>query len=173
MLNESEGEEMSTVRYCTPEWLEAGATGYEKDPRFRQEFAKLTTRLCFRIKAEPAWGIDKDIVFAAYVTLGELDKLEFVTEEEAKRDAQYLMAATPQEWKKLLRKDTKFVTEFMLGRIVLEQGSKVGVLQIAPYSNTFVEALTPVDLQFPDEMSPEELSEYRGYVEQFRQELGV
>lgn len=51
----------------------------------------------------------------------------------------------------------------MLARIVLEQGSKVSVLQIAPYSNTFVEALTQVELQFPDEMSPEEPSEYRGY----------
>lgn len=164
---------MTTVRYCTPEWLEASATGYQQDPRFRQEFAKLTTKLCFRIKAEPAWGIGQDIVFAAYVTQGELDKLAFVSEEVAKQEAQYLLSATPQEWKRLLRKDSKFVTEFMLGRIVLEQGSKVGVLQIAPYSNTFVEALTPVDLQFPDEMSPEELSEYGAYVQQFRQELGV
>lgn len=164
---------MTTVRYCTPEWLEASAARYHENPKFRQEFAKLSTRLCFRIKAEPAWGIEKAFVFAAYVKQGELEKLAFVDEEEAKRDAEFLLAATPQEWKKLLRKDTKFVTEFMLGRIVLEQGSKVGVLQIAPHSNTFVEALTPVDLQFPDEMSPEELAEYRTYVGQFRQQLGV
>jgi putative sterol carrier protein len=164
---------MSKVRYCTPEWLEASATGYRENPKFRQEFAKLRTRLCFRIKAEPAWGIENDIIFACYVDQGELEKLAFVDEEQAKRDAEYLMAATPQEWKKLLRKDSKFVTEFMLGRIILEQGSRVGVLQIAPHSNTFVEALAPVDLQFPDEMSPEELSEFRAYVEQFRQDLGV
>jgi putative sterol carrier protein len=167
------GGTMTTVRYCTPEWLEASATGYEENPKFKQEFAKLNVRLCFRIKAEPAWGIEEAIIFAGYVNKGKLEKLAFVDEEEAKRDAEFLLAATPQEWKKLLRKDTKFVTEFMLGRIVLEQGSRVGILQVAPYSNTFVEALTPVDLQFPDEMSPEELAEYRTYVEQFRQELGV
>ena len=164
---------MTTVRYCTPEWLAVSATSYQENPKFRQEFAKLSTRLCFRIKAEPAWGIEKAIDFAAYVKQGELEKLAFVSEEEAKRDANYLLVATPQQWKKLLRKEAKFVTEFMLGRIVLEQGSRVGVLQIAPHSNTFVEALTPVDLQFQDEMSDEELSAYRTYVEQFRQELGV
>lgn len=164
---------MTTVRYCTPEWLEASAAGYQANPRFRQAFAKLTTKLCFRIRAEPAWGIDKDIIFAAYVTQGELDKLAFVGEEEAKRDADFILAATPQEWKRLLRGEAKFVTEFMLGRIALEQGSKVGVLQVAPHSNTFIDALNPVELQFPDEMSPEELAEYRTYVGQFRQQLGV
>jgi putative sterol carrier protein len=164
---------VTAVRYCTPEWLEASAAGYEADPSFRQEFAKLSTKLCFRIKAEPAWGIDDDILFAAYVTQGELDRLAFIGEAEAKREAQYIMAATPQEWKKLLRKESKFVTEFMLGRITLDQGSKVGVLQIAPYSNTFIRALTPVELQFPDEMSAEELAGFRTTLAQFREELGV
>jgi putative sterol carrier protein len=164
---------MTTVRYCTPEWLEACRTGYQADPSFQQEFAKLSTKLCFRIKAEPTWGIDNDIVFGSYVTEGNLDKLAFVDEEEAKQEADFLMAATPQEWKKLLRKEAKFVTEFMLGRITLEQGSKVGVLQIAPHSNTFIRSLTPVDIQFPDEMSPEELEDFRAYVAEFRGELGV
>jgi putative sterol carrier protein len=164
---------MTTVRYCTPEWLEASAASYQADSRFQKEFAKLTTKLCFRIKAELGWGIDKDFVFAAHVTQGKLDKLAFVSEEEARRDADFVLAATPQDWKKLLRKDTKFVSEFMLGRIALEQGSKVGVLAIAPYSNTFVDALTQVELQFPDEMTPAELSKYRAHLEAFRQELGV
>jgi hypothetical protein len=61
----------------------------------------------------------------------------------------------------------------MLGKITLEQGSKVGVLGVAPYANIFVDALTQVDLQFPDEMSPDELEEFRGYVNEFRSELGV
>lgn len=88
---------MNTVRYCTPEWLEASAAGYQEDPKFKQEFAQLTTKLCFRIKAEPAWGIEEDIIFASYVTKGALEKLAFVDEDEANREGQYVMAATPQE----------------------------------------------------------------------------
>ena len=104
---------MTTVRYPTPEWLEASAASYKADPKFQQEMAKLSTKLCLRIKAEPSWGLDEDILFASYVTKGVLDKLAFVDEEEAKRESEYLMAATPAEWKKLLRKESKFVTEFM------------------------------------------------------------
>jgi putative sterol carrier protein len=164
---------MTTVRYPTPEWLEASAAASQADPSVQQELASLTTKICFRIKAEPTWGLEEDLIFAGYLTKGVLDKLAFVDEEEAKREANYIMAATPAEWKKLLRKEAKFVTEFMLGRVSLEQGSKVGVFQIAPHSDTFIDVLTRAELQFPDEMSPEELDEFRAYVAQFRQELGV
>ena len=164
---------MTTVRYPTPEWLEASAAASRADPSFQQRLAKLTTKIGFRIKAEPAWGLEEDLIFAGYLTKGVLDKLAFVDEEEARREADYILAATIAEWKKLLRKEARFPTEFMLGRISLEQGSKVGVFQIAPYSDTFIDALTQAELQFPDEMSPEELEEFRAYVEQYRQELGV
>jgi hypothetical protein len=83
------------------------------------------------------------------------------------------VVATPPEWKRLLRKESKFVTDFMLGKITLEQGSKVGVLSIAPHSGTFIDALTQVELQFPDEMSDEELADYRAAMVEFRRELGV
>ena len=164
---------MTVVRYCTPEWLRASAASYRATPRFQQELAKLTTRVCFLVKAEPAWGIDQDIVFGAFLRQGELEKLDFFSADDAKAQAEFIMAATPQEWKKVLRKETKFLTEFMLGRITLVQGSKVGVIAIAPHANTFVDILTQAELQFPDELSPEELAAYRSHVAAFRQELGV
>ncbi len=52
------------------------------------------------------------------------------------------MAASPQEWKLVLRKEHKFLTDFMLGKIRLEQGSKVGVLGFAPFADTFIDAVT-------------------------------
>ena len=164
---------METVRYPTPEWLEKSSEGYRANPEFQKALAKLTIKVYYRIKAEPAWGIDEDILFGAVVEKGELLKLAFCSEEEAKKEAEYIMTATPQEWKKILRKENKFLTDFMLGKISLEQGSKVGVLGVAPHADTFVAALTQTELQFPDEMSPEELAEFRSYVKTFRAELVV
>jgi hypothetical protein len=66
-----------------------------------------------------------------------------------------------------------FVTDFVLGKIILEKGSKVTVLGVAPYSTPIIKALTKVDLQFPDEMTPEQLDEYSAYVKQFRTQLAV
>jgi len=164
---------MTVCRYCTPEWLEESARIYRATPRFREQLEKVTVKVFYRIKAEPAWGIDRDILFGAIVNKGELEELAFFSEEAARATAEYIMRATPQEWKKILRKENKFLTDFMLGQITLEQGGRVGVLGLAPHANTFVDALTQVELRFPDELTPQELEEYRGYVEEFRTRLGV
>jgi hypothetical protein len=164
---------MTVCRYCTPEWLEESARITRATPRFQRELEKVTVKVFYRIEAEPAWGIDRDILFGAIVNKGELEELAFFSEEAARATAEYIMAATPQEWKKILRKENKFLTDFMLGKIALEQGSKVGVLSLAPHANTFIDALTQVELRFPDELTPQELKEYRGYVKEFRTRLGV
>ncbi|MCL5950532.1 MAG: hypothetical protein M1132_02250 [Chloroflexi bacterium] len=162
-----------TLQYCTPEWLEEGARLYRSNPNLKKAMEKLSAKTCFRVKAEPNWGIEKDMIFGAFVDKGELAHLSFLSEAEARKQADYILAATPQEWKKILRKESKFVADFMLGRITLEQGSKVGVLGLAPYSGTLVDALTQAPLQFPDEMSPDELANYRACLKQVRAGLAV
>lgn len=164
---------MAVYQYCTPEWLEESAEKYRSKPEFEQKLKKLSVKICFRVKAEPSWGIDKDIFFGTCVDRGILTKLGFFSEEDAKKETNFILSAKPEEWKKILRKKSKFLTDFMLGRIKLDMGSKVGILGLAPYANTFVDALTQVALQFPDEMSEDELSKYRDYMEEFRANLGV
>ena len=159
--------------YCTPEWLEESARIYRATPEFQEALKSLTTFVCYRVIAEPSWGIDSDIIFGMSVTKGELNDLRFVSESEAREKAEFIMAATPQEWKLLLRKEHKFVADFTLGKVKLEQGSKVGVFRIAPHANTVIDTLTRVNLQFQDELSPQQLEEYRQYVPQFRARLGV
>lgn len=160
-------------QYCTPEWLDESARIYRSTSSFQEKLKKLSEKVCYRVKAEPAWGIDRDIIFGTFIEAGKLTKLAFFSEEAAKQEANYIMSATPQEWKKILRKENKFLTDFMLGKIKLEKGSKVTILGLAPHAPTLVEVLTQVELQFPDEMSPNELAKYKSYLQEFRKNLGV
>ena len=159
--------------YCTPEWLEESARVYRSTPRYQEALKRVSTRIFYRVTAEPEWGIDPDIIFGADVTKGLLNDLRFYSEDEARKQAEFIMAASPQEWKLILRKEHKFLTDFMVGKIKLEQGSKVGVLGLAPYADAFIDAVTQVKLQFQDDLSPQQLNEYRGYAAQFRAKLGV
>jgi hypothetical protein len=164
---------MIKCQYCTPEWLEETARIYRSDPDLEGKLKKISAKICFRVKGEPAWGIEKDIIFGTFIEAGKLTKIAFFSEEDAKRESDYLMAATPQEWKKILRKENKFLADFMLGRIKLEKGNKVTVLGLAPYAPLLIDALTQVQIQFPDEMSGEELTKYRVYMEEFRKNMSV
>jgi len=159
--------------YCTPEWLEESARIYRATTRFQEALKRVSVRVFYRVTAESEWGIDSDFIFGALVTQGVLNDLRFFSEDETKEKAEFVMAASPQEWKLILRKEHKFLTDFMLGKVKLEYGSKVGVLGIAPYADTFIDALTQVNLQFQDELSPQQLDEYREYASQFRSKLGV
>ncbi|MEK6192884.1 MAG: hypothetical protein N2F24_01430, partial [Deltaproteobacteria bacterium] len=144
---------MTTYQYCTPEWLEESAKVYRSNPEAQQKLKKLTADMVYRVKADPAFGIVRDILFCAYFDAGKLNKLELISEETAKAEAEYIMTATPTTWKKVLKKERKFLTDFMLGNIKLEKGSKIGVLGVAPHANNIVDSLTPVELVFGDDLS--------------------
>lgn len=162
-----------SLPYCTPEWLEAFEKAYKANPKFENNLRKLTTTVYFKVLAEPKWGIDQTILFGAVLESGKLIRTEFISEENAKKVADFILSATPMEWKSILTKKTKFVTDFMLGKIKLDHGSKIGILGIAPHSNTLIDAMTQVELRFPDQMTPEEVEQYRAHMKDFRARLGV
>ncbi len=159
--------------YCTPEWLEENARLYRENTKLQETMKKLTAKVLFRISAEPKWGIDSDFVFGGVVTKGALDELRFFSEKEVEEQGELVMVATPQEWKFLLRKEHKFLADFMLGKIKLEKGNIAAALAVAPYADGFVNALTQVNLIFQDELSPEKQAEYRQYAAEFRSRLGL
>jgi hypothetical protein len=160
-----------TIRYCTPEWLEESGKLYRATPRFENELKRVTAKIFYRISAEPTWGIDEDMIFGAVVEEGKLLEMAFYTEAEAKERSDFILEASPQIWKGILRKDTKFISEFMMGKVALETGSRVALLKITPYANHLVDALTQFELQFPDEMSAEELEAYRADLSALREKL--
>jgi hypothetical protein len=161
------------VIYCTPEWLEETGKIIQATPRFQEAMKRLSMCVFFRLLSEPKWGIDRDFIFGGMVTKGVLSDLRFYSEDEAKQKGDLIFSATPQQWKLLLRKEHKFITDFMLGKVKLEKGLVSGAIGVAPYSGTFIEALTQVNLIFQDELSPQQLNEYREYAVQFRSKLGI
>lgn len=162
-----------TIRYCSPEWLEESAKLYRASEHFENALKKVTTRIYYRVTADPAWGIEKDILFGAEVEAGKLLELTYFSEAETQNRAEFILSATPQVWKEILRKEKKFITEFMLGKVTLESGSKPGLLKITPYANHFVDALTQSPLQFQDEMDAEELDAYRADLSNYREQTGI
>lgn len=164
---------MGKIRYCTPEWLEAMKAAFDTNPEYEEKLKKLTTKVGWLIRAEPEWGIDSDITFCTSIAAGKLADIGFYSEDEARSTMEFIVAATPQEWKKLLRRESKFLTNFMLGKVTLEHGSRVGMLSLVPHTDTVMDLLTEVDLQFQDEMSNEELDAYREEMAAYRSEHGV
>ena len=164
---------MTAYNYCSPEWLEESAKRYSENTALQNKLHKLSSKMCFRVTADISQGLDEDIIFAAYVQDGSLMKLCFVNEAEAKDESDYILAASPQEWSQILRKKQKFIARFMMQEVKLEQGEKVDVLKLAPYTNELVDVLTQVNVRYSDEMSAAEIEDFRIRLNGFRQINGV
>jgi putative sterol carrier protein len=159
--------------YPSPEWLEEGFKAFQSDPQWATKLKKLSGYFAYRIQADEAFGLEKDLYMCMVLDAGKLTRLEHVTEEDAKNDADFVLGATPQVWKRILQKLDKFVGAFMGRRIKLEKGSTVGALALGPHAGTLVNVLTLVDLQFPDDLSPDELAEFKSKLEDFRATKGL
>lgn len=162
---------MTRCIYPMPQWLEESAKLY--DSTFENKLKKISGHYAYRIKAEPAWGIDRDLMQCSVMAAGKLIEMKFYTEEEAQRDADFIMAASAPVWKNILTKADKFVAAFMARRIKLEKGNPVKALALGPYAGTMVDSLTQVELVFPDDLSPEEFGQFKAAFAEYRERAGV
>ena len=162
---------MPTYVYPQPEWTEKSAELYSEV--FEKKLAILSGNWAYRINAEPDWGIEEDIYFTMFLEAGKLRELRHCTKAYAFDKADFVLSASPSQWKKILTKKEKFVGAFLGGRIKLEKGDTVGSMAAAPHANTLVDVLTQVDLRFPDELSPEELASFKEDFAKKRSERGI
>ncbi len=159
---------MTSYIYPSAEWLEAGEKFYGTNPQFEDQLRKLTGFYCFKVGVDSSWGIEDDIHFMLGLESGKLLELKHIDKDEANQRSTFVLSASPQIWKEILVKEKKFVGTFMAGKIKLDKGDAKEVLLLAPYAGILVDVLTSVNLQFPDDLSPEDLSNFKRSFGEFR-----
>ena len=163
------------IPYATPEWVEDMGKNYRADPdNAGKIFKGMTIFLAFRIQADPKFGLDEDIDFGTHIVDGVLqDDSVLLSKEESEQKADFIVTAPPSVWKKVIRKQEGFVSAFMTGKIGLDKGEAPKIIALAAKSPAVVECFYKTDTEWPDEMSPQRLEEYRAQVKEFRERLKV
>jgi putative sterol carrier protein len=163
------------IPYATPEWVAEVGKNYKANPDNQNKtFRGMTIFLSFRILADAKFGIEKDIYFCSNLVNGALqDDSALLSKEDAEKKSDFILSAPPEMWKKLIKKEQGFVSSFMTGKIKLDQGSRARVIGLASKSGPLVETFYKVDTEWPDEMSPQRLEEYKALVKGFREKLKV
>lgn len=159
--------------YATREWLEAAARNYVANPDNQgKHFKGLSMVLTFRVLPDPQFGIEKDLYFGFHIEDGALQQDSgFTTAAEARKKSTYIVAASPVIWKKILQKKEGFIANFMSGKVKLDQGSTIKFIPLGGKAPALVENFYKVDTQWPDEMTPEQLSAYQADMRAFLEKL--
>lgn len=142
---------MTQLKVFSPEWLEENARLYRENNELQDVLKKLTVKMAYLTKADKDLGIDEDILWCTFFEKGDLTRMSELTQAEVDDEAEFLLAAPPQIWMKLLRRESRFGTELTLGRVKVAQGSKLGVMKVAPYSKHVVTLLTQSETLYPNE----------------------
>ncbi len=161
--------------FLSPEWLDAVGRNYSADPNNQNKvFKGLTLFLTFRVEADPKFGLDKDV----YHSIHWIDGVRqpdsgLLSKEDAERKSDFILAAPPAIWKKVIKRESGFVSVVMTGKIKVDKGTGAAILALASKSPAVADTFNKVDTDWPDEMSPQRLREYRAKVAEFRQRLRV
>jgi putative sterol carrier protein len=161
--------------YVTPEWIEAVGENYRANPENENKIFKgMSIFLTFRVQADPKFGLDEAIDFGTHVKDGVLqDDSVLMSREDSEKKADFILTATPTIWKRLIQKEEGFISSFMTGKITLDKGEAPKIIALASKSPALVDAFNKVDTEWPDDMSPQRLEEYKAQVREFRARLGV
>lgn len=160
--------------YVTPEWLVQAGNNYRANPENEKTFKGMNIFLTFRVTEDAKFGLHKDIFFAMHLENGVLQPdSALLSKADAFARSDFVVSATPEVWKAVIRKQKGFIAAFMTGKIKLDKGNPTRMVSLASKSSAVVEAFNKIDTEWPDEMSPQRLSEYEAYVSEFRQKLGV
>ncbi len=161
---------MTTYYYPSQEWAAASKQGYNQS--FEEKLKNLTGKFSFNILAAPELGIETDLYFYLDLETGKLQDFGPRTKDFVHENAKFVMNATFQTWKEILTEKSSFTKKFLLGKIKLEKGTKVGAMGIAPHSATLVSFQNQVDLAYPDDLSANDLAEYKTKLAAARQAGG-
>jgi hypothetical protein len=163
------------IPYATPEWVAEVGKNYRANPDNQNKIFKgMTIFVTFRILADSKFGIDRDIYFCSHLVDGALqDDSRLLSKEDAEKQSDFILSASPEIWKKLIQKRQGFVSLVMTGKIKLDKGLAPKLLSLAPKSGPLIEVFNKVDTEWPDEMSPQRLEQYKAQVKEFRERLKV
>lgn len=164
------------VPYPMPEWLKAVAENYRANPDNQSKFFKgWSYFFTYHVLADGKFGLEKDIYFASHIedaVLQDDDSTRLISPEEARRRSDFIVSAPPDLWKKLIQKKESFMAQFMWGNVKLEQGDARTLISLGSRAPALIDNFYKVDTEWPDEMPPERLEEYKARMKQILDSLG-
>jgi putative sterol carrier protein len=163
------------IPYPTPEWVAAMGENYRASPENQNKIFKgMTIFLTFRVEADPKFGLDEDIYFSTHLVNAVLqDDSTLISKEDAEKKSDFILSASPAQWKKVIRKQEGFLSSFMTGKIRLNKGEASKVIALASKSPAVVDLFHKTQTEWPDEMSPQRFESYKSQVSEFRKRLKV
>lgn len=155
----------------TPEWIATYEKLVQEDAPYKEAAKNWEGSVVIHILANPAAGIDKDYYLFLDLWHGDCRFIRPVPEEVGK-SADFVITGELERWQAVMKKELDTIKGMMQGKLKLK-GDLPTIVRAVKAASRLVELSTMIDTIFPTEMNPQELEEFRSWLNGFWEEFGI
>ena len=175
LVEERKKSESEPYTLLTPEWVYEFEKKVQGDERYKKVAKTWEGSLTLVFKADPNAGLDDDVFVLMDLWHGECRSVKIVPGEVG-RDADYVLEAKYERWKRILKKELNVVKELATNKLKLVPFNFKKAAKLAAAAQAalrLVELSGQVSGRFPDELEPEEIEAFRAFLKKLKTDFGI
>lgn len=163
---------MAKLLWPKEEWFEAWFEKLQTDLTFTEGMKKFEGNISIGVKAEPKVGLDKDMYITFDASGGTIKGFGYCGKSDAERAKMCLLMDYSMGKEVCLGKVTSLM-KLITSRKAKLTGSMVYTMKFMKPVTAMLSILGSIDTMFPDELSGDELENFKAWIKEIEAKAGV
>ncbi len=155
----------------SPEWIGLYEKAVQEDALYKEAAATWEGSVVLHVLAAPEVGIDEDLYLFMDLWHGDCRSMRLVP-KEAGEAGDFVITGSMERWLQVSRKQLDTVKGMMQGKLKLK-GDLPTIVRAVKAASRLVDIVADMDSIYPDELTPEQIEELRGWIVPLREKFGV
>jgi len=159
----------------SPEWASEIEEKIQNDRRYQEVAKTWEGSVTLVFKADSASGLDADLFVFMDLWHGQCHSVKMVPEEIGRR-GDYVLEASYERWKRVLKKDLNVVREIATNKLKLVPFNFKKAAKLAAAAQAairLVDLAGEVSDKFPDDLEPEAFFGFKTFLEELKTDFGI
>jgi putative sterol carrier protein len=159
----------------SPEWASEMEEKIQNDERYKAVAKTWEGSVTLVFKADSASGLDADLFVFMDLWHGQCHSVKMVPGDLG-RSADYVLEASYERWKRVLKKDLNVVKEIATNKLKLVPFNFKKAAKLASAAQAairLVDLAGEVSDKFPDESEPEAFLAFKAFLEELKTNFGI
>lgn len=157
--------------YFGPEWVALYEKTIQNDQVYKDAAKTWEGSVVIHITPAPEMGIDKDLYVFMDLWHGECNSMRIVPAEKGE-SGDFVVTGSMERWIQVGKKQLDTIKGMMQGKLKLK-GDLPTIVRAVKAAARLVDVSADIGGIFPDELTPEQVAEFRAWLVPLREQFGV
>jgi putative sterol carrier protein len=155
----------------SPEWVAQYESSVQNDDLYKEAAKDWEGSVVVHVQAAPELGVDEDIYLFMDLWHGDCRSMRLVP-KDAGEAGDFVITGSMERWLQVARKQLDTIKGMMQGKLKLK-GDLPTIVRAVRAAARLVDLIADLNTIYPDELTPEQIEEFRGWIVPLREEFGI